>query len=70
MTMENTLPKIHCPKCKSEKIFVIAMRVATRIPLCHDGFSTMDAEFFDTEDELVECDSCNHKGGLHTFGFD
>lgn len=51
-----------CPDCDG-RLYVISMKVATRIPVEPDGFSTTDAEFFDTEDEVIECDTCGRLFG-------
>lgn len=53
-----------CP-CGGD-LFVIAFAASTRIPLGEDGFSTQDAKFFHTEDEVVECAQCQRKTGLQT----
>lgn len=56
-----------CPKCDGE-LFVVAGSFTSRIPLYPSGFSTEDAKFFDTENEIVECDSCKYRGPLTMVG--
>lgn len=45
-------------------LVVVSFEASTRIPLSEDGFSTEDAEFFDTTNERVECNKCGWGGPL------
>lgn len=48
--------KTNCPKCGAS-LFVTGLTASTRIPLYSDGFSPIDASFFDTSDEKVQCNA-------------
>ena len=49
-----------CPTCGTDNMLVVIRLTAqTAIPLRKDGFSTADAEFFDTSGEIVQCKHCN-----------
>ena len=51
-----------CPKCRVEDSLIVrGFTASTYIPLCSDGFSTLDAKFMDTEDEHVFCGECGAK---------
>ena len=56
-----------CPKCGGD-LYVVGGNFSTRIPLSRDGFSTMDAKQFDTENEVVACGKCDYLGPLVTVG--
>lgn len=49
-----------CPYCKKEgELHVVHMTVCTKIPLGPDGFSTTDAKYFESSDEVVKCEACD-----------
>lgn len=54
-----------CPKCGGN-LFIVSGTFATRIPIYPDGFSTEDAKYFDTSDEVVECGDCKYTGPLES----
>lgn len=56
-----------CPKCSGD-LFVVGGCFTTRIPLSSDGFSTEDANGFNTEDEVVACGACDYRGPLAIVG--
>lgn len=58
-----------CPRCGGD-LRVVSFRARTSIPLSEDGFSTQDADFLDTEDEVVECPACFIRGPLCDEGDD
>ncbi len=48
-----------CPKCGAEQLTVVSGSFyAAGMMLHEDGFATMDANEFSTEDEKVECGAC------------
>ena len=51
------------PGCRGP-LMLISMSVTCRIPIQSDGFSTTDAEFFDTYDEVVKCGDCGRLSDL------
>lgn len=57
-----TMYKTKC-ECGGQ-LYVTGYRVSTRLLLCADGFSTAEAEYYDTEDEVVECFKCGLTGNL------
>ena len=54
--------RLRCPGCGAEgDLYVVAGSFTGRIPLGRDGFAFVDAEWVDTEDEVVECGTCGHR---------
>jgi len=54
--------RLRCPGCGAEgDLYVVAGIFSGRIPLGRDGFAFVDAEWLDTEDEVVECGACGHR---------
>lgn len=52
-----------CPLCKGP-LYVTSYNVYTKTRLTDDGFSSVDADFYNTDDEIVECDSCHEQFAL------
>lgn len=55
--------RFKCKKCGGP-LYLVSMRVSCAIPLASDGFSTHDAEFFDTFDEVIRCKWCRRFSDL------
>jgi len=70
---------VHCPLCQSRSVSVIEVSCMVhrrphqgRWPLDNDGFDWSSAGMHrdgSTDNELVECDDCHHRGDLTSFNF-
>ena len=58
-----------CRDCGGN-LYVVGFKAGCRIPLCEDGFSTADATFMDTEDEVVSCGDCGKNYRLEELSVD
>jgi len=60
MAYRTTCPKAGC----DGDLAVVSFDCECCIPLCPDGFSPMDAQFMNSYDERVRCQSCGWTGYL------
>jgi hypothetical protein len=60
MAYRTTCPKAGC----DGDLAVVSFDCECCIPLSPDGFSPMDAQFMNTQDERVRCQSCGWTGDL------
>lgn len=61
--MPGMSPSFHlaCPHCGGDALHVVVLTWIGSIPLAPDGFSFHDARLSSTEDEIVECQTCQHR---------
>lgn len=51
--------RLRCPGCGAEgDLYVVAGSFSGRIPLGREGFAFLDAEWVDTEGQVVKCGVC------------
>jgi hypothetical protein len=52
---------LQCPACRGSHLNIVVLTWVGSIPLGEDGFAFDDAHLSSTEDEVVECQTCQHR---------